>query len=123
MKFLLDTHALLWWWKDQLSEQAKDALSDPSNPVYVSAATIWEMSIKAAAGKLRIDVDLLETCAEDDFTELEITFADATLAGSLPRHHGDPFDRMLVAQAMNSSMVLVTRDRALVDYGVPILWA
>lgn len=123
MNFLLDTHALLWWWEDQLSEQASDALGDPSNRVYVSAATIWEVSIKVATGKLRVDGDLWERCAEEDFTELEISFADATLAGSLPRHHNDPFDRMLVAQAMNNSLVLVTRDQALGNYGVPILWA
>lgn len=123
MKFLLDTHALLWWWEDQLSEQARNSIVDPSNLVYVSAATIWEVSIKAAAGKLRVDDDLRKRCAAEDFTELDISFADATLAGSLPRHHGDPFDRMLVAQAMNNSLVLVTRDRTLEPYGIPILWA
>lgn len=121
MNLLLDTHVLLWWSEERrISPEAFGAISDPDNIVYVSAASIWEISIKGARGKLRVD-DAIFDVRNDDFEPLPITHADARLAGSLPDHHRDPFDRMLVAQALAHDLVLVTRDSQMGLYGPNIL--
>ena len=123
MNLLLDTHTLLWWSENQkLSSEAAAAIADPDNMAYVSAASIWEISIKQARGKLRVDEAIYEMCNED-FEPLPISHADARLAGSLPYHHRDPFDRMLVAQALARDLLLVTRDSQIEPYGVKILVA
>ena len=90
--------------------------------MWVSAASGWEVAIKAALGRLRIDEPFAVTVAADDFTELPVTLAHAARLQALPSHHADPFDRMLVAQAMVEGATLVTRDSALGAYGVPVLW-
>ena len=121
MNLLLDTHTVLWWFNgERLAERAADAIADPGNLVYVSAASIWEMSIKQGIGKLTIRGDIDAAIAED-FEPLPITFSDARAAGSLPQYHRDPFDRMLVVQAMARDLTLVSRDSALVRYGVAVL--
>lgn len=123
MNLLLDTHVLLWWSEERrMSPEAFAAIADPDNIVYVSAASIWEISIKRASGKLRVDDAIFEVSA-DDFEPLPITNDDARLAGSLPHHHRDPFDRMLVAQALAHDLVLVTRDSQMELYGANILLA
>lgn len=123
MNLLLDTHVLLWWVSgDQLDPEASTQIADPANLVCVSAASVWEMSIKQTLGKLRFDGDI-DTILSEDFEPVPITFDDARLAGSLPEHHRDPFDRMLVAQAQARELVLVSRDLALEPYDVQILWA
>ena len=110
MNLLLDTHALLWWvGGESLSPEAATAIADPENLVCVSAASVWEISIKQAIGKLRVEGDLDAILAED-FEPVPITLDDARRAGSLPDHHRDPFDRMLVAQALSRELVLVSRD-------------
>lgn len=121
MNLLLDTHVLLWWSEERrISPEAFAAIADPDNIVYVSAVSIWEISIKSARGKLKVD-DAIFDVRNDDFEPLPITHADARLAGSLPDHHRDPFDRMLVAQALAHDLVLVTRDPEIQLYGVNIL--
>ena len=123
MNLLLDTHTLLWWvGAESLAAEAMAAIADPENLVCVSAASIWEISIKQALGKLTVAGEL-ETAVADDFEPIPITFDDARRAGALPRHHRDPFDRMLVAQAQARELVLVSRDPALDCYDVPILSA
>ena len=123
MNLLLDTHTLLWWCENQkLSTEAAAAIADPDNLAYVSAASIWEISIKQARGKLRVDEAIYDICSED-FESLPITHTDARLAGSLPNHHRDPFDRMLIAQALARDLLLVTRDSQMGSYGVNILTA
>jgi PIN domain nuclease of toxin-antitoxin system len=121
---LLDTHALLWSVGDEerLSSAAHDVLSAGVVPAYVSAASIWEVAIKRASGKLRVPDDFLEKVAAARFAELRVTFEHAILAGALPPHHGDPFDRMIVAQAQSEGLTIVTRDERISAYGVPILW-
>jgi len=89
--------------------------------VVVSAVSVWEISIKQASGKLSFRHDILEVLARAGFDSLDITPHHADLAGSLPQHHADPFDRLLVAQAQIEGLVLVTQDRQLLPYGVPIL--
>ncbi|MDR4496286.1 MAG: type II toxin-antitoxin system VapC family toxin [Nitrospirales bacterium] len=124
MTLLLDTHVLLWWLENHksLTSAARAAIQDGTNTVYVSAATAWEISIKRALGKLRAPDDLEEALAANRFLPLPIHFPHARLAGRLPRHHEDPFDRMLVAQARQESLTLVTHDVQLAVYEVPILW-
>lgn len=125
MKLLLNTHAFLWWMAgdSSLSSGAADAIADGANSVWVSAASVWEMAIKKALGKLIMPDDLetaLETCG---FRALPITVGHALRAGALPRHHDDPFDRMLIAQAQLEGLTIVTRDDRFLAYGIPLIAA
>lgn len=121
MNLLIDTHVLLWWeWQSHdLSVVARQALSDRRNRFAVSAATIWEVSIKRRTGRLEFEGDLVAACFANAFELLPITAAHAELAGSLPLHHTDPFDRMLIAQAKAEALTLLTQDRKMAMYGVP----
>ena len=125
MRCLLDTHVLLWWLGDDpaLSKPARDAIADGANEVFVSAATIWEIVIKVALNKLTVPADFSQVLAREPFEPLAITGEHAFAVGRLPEHHRDPFDRMLIAQAMVEGMTLVSHDVALKRYGVPVLGA
>jgi PIN domain nuclease of toxin-antitoxin system len=124
MRLLLDTHVFLWWLaNDPVAPEAAEAIADPANDVWVSAATIWEMAIKRAAGRLEFDADPIEEAEATGFSLLDIEARHAARAGGLPPHHRDPFDRMLVAQAQIEQMALVTRDRVAAAYDVAILRA
>lgn len=120
MTLLLDTHVLLWWLADdpRLTPAMREAIADPSTAVVVSAASAWEAAIKAAIGKLRVPDGLREELERQGFDELPVTVEDGLAAGALPRHHSDPFDRMLIAQAARRRFVLVTGDRRFADYDV-----
>jgi len=123
VKLLLDSHSFLWWLAEdpKLSAGARRVVADPAAIVYVSAATIWELSIKADLGKLDLDgVDLVEEVGENDFVELPMTARHALAAAYLPRHHEDPFDRMLIAQAQVEGLTVVSRDPAFRAYEVSI---
>lgn len=125
MKLLLDTHAFLWWLADapDLSPTARAKVSDPKNLVLVSAATIWEIEIKRALGRLEVGAaDMVAEIEANGFGELPIRATHAVAAARLPRHHEDPFDRMLLAQSQVDGLVCVTRDAAFEPYGVPCLW-
>ncbi|WBQ03136.1 type II toxin-antitoxin system VapC family toxin [Kribbella sp. CA-293567] len=123
-RLLLDTHVLLWWMLDgpELADELKDRI-DTELQVYVSAATIWEISIKAAAGKLDLPPNFLELVERTGVGELPIRSAHADLAGRLPLLHRDPFDRMLIAQALTERLTLVTRNATIHQYDVPVLKA
>jgi PIN domain nuclease of toxin-antitoxin system len=122
VRLLLDTHALLWWLADEgLSAQARDAIADPANLVAVSAASAWEISIKKALGKLAAPDDLAPQVQAGGFVALPISIAHAVAAGTLDRHHEDPFDRMLIAQAFAEGLTIVTRDKRFQDYGVALI--
>jgi PIN domain nuclease of toxin-antitoxin system len=124
VKLLLDSHAYLWWLAEdsKLSVGARQAVADPSSIVHVSAATVWELSIKASLGRLDLDgANLLEEIEENDFVELPMTARHSLAAAALPCHHDDPFDRMLIAQAQIESLTIVTPDPAFRAYGVGIL--
>ena len=125
MRLLLDTHALLWWLADsvELSAEAREQIADGANEVVVSAASAWEMAIKQATGKLRVPDDLASTVEASFLVQLPITFEHSFRAGSLPPHHQDPFDRMLIAQALVEGLTIVTRDPRFEPYGVPLLAA
>lgn len=88
----------------------------------VSAASAWEAATKAGMGKLTLDVPFERVAEVNGFDKLPITFAHAAAVATLPEHHRDPFDRMLVAQARSEGLTLVTHDRAIEPYGIPILW-
>jgi PIN domain nuclease of toxin-antitoxin system len=126
MILLVDAHALLWALAagtSALSRTGRAALEDPENDVLVSAATVWEIAIKAEAGRLEAPDELLETIEATLFDVLPISGADAVAAARLPRLHADPFDRILVAQARRLDAFIVTRDRAIADSGVRVLTA
>ena len=120
MTLLLDTHVLLWWLTgdDRLTPTMRDAIAEPTTPVVVSAASAWEMAIKVGLGKLTIPGDLAGELGRQGFDELPVTVEDGVAAGALPRHHADPFDRMLIAQAARRQFVLVTADRRFTGYDV-----
>ena len=121
MKLILDTHVLLWWLDDPklLSKDAQQALTDPSNDVFVSSAVLWEIAIKHGLGKLSVSASVVAAAlATTGFKPLAITFAHAIAAGGLPLHHRDPFDRMLIAQTIEESSCLVTRDASISRYSV-----
>ncbi len=122
MRLLLDTHVLLWWLADEgLSSQVRDTIADPANLAVVSAASAWEISIKKALGKLTAPDDLEHQVQAGGFLALPISIAHGIAAGQLTRHHEDPFDRMLIAQAFAEGLTIVTRDKRFNDYGVALL--
>ena len=125
MILLLDAHAILWAVSEpkSLAVDARSAIESAANDVVVSAGSIWELEIKQALGKIKIENDLLEELERVGFDVLAITAADATSAARLPLHHRDPFDRMLIAQARRLGAVVVTRDAMFDRYEVDILTA
>ena len=128
MRLLLDTHALIWWLAaDQaLSSTAREAIADPSNDVFVSAASAWEIATKHRIGKLPeaglLAADVAGFVSEQGFVELPVVIRHGQLAGSLPGIHKDPFDRILIAQAILADMQIVSRDEILSAYGIARLW-
>jgi PIN domain nuclease of toxin-antitoxin system len=120
--FLLDSRVLLWF-DGEPERLAKAPLQRllPQSSVYVSAATAWELGIKLASNKLDLRIPISKMAPAYGFNELLITFQHVELAAGLPYHHRDPFDRLLVAQALSEGLTLVTSDKRLADYGIPIL--
>jgi PIN domain nuclease of toxin-antitoxin system len=124
VELLLDSHVALWWLVDErMSDEAMDAIADPGNVIRVSAASIWELNSKRALGKLAFDADLVAEVRNEGFDELPLRWAHAERSLTLPGHHRDPFDRMLIAQALVEGLTLVSRDRAFAAYDVPLLRA
>ena len=128
MRLLLDTHTLLWWLAGDasLSATAKAAIADDGNQVFVSAASTWEIATKHRIGKLpgvaAIVGNLDTAIAEQGFTGLAVSLRHGQQAGALPGPHRDPFDRMLIAQAIAEAMVLVSNERVFDDYGAGRMW-
>jgi len=121
---LLDTHALIWSVEDspRLSKKARSIIVDARNIVLASAASAWEISIKKAIGRLSAPDDLEETVEAAGFRKRSITFADARRVTTLPPHHHDPFDRMLVAQALEDGVPIVSRDPQIACYAIQVIW-
>lgn len=129
MRLLLDTHAFLWWvFADpKLSRAARTAISDDAqNSVFVSAASAWEIATKYRIGKLAdarvVAEDVSGAIAAEGFSPLAVTVLHAERAGGLVGHHRDPFDRMLIAQALSEDLVLLSNEKAFETYGVKRLW-
>jgi PIN domain nuclease of toxin-antitoxin system len=120
--YLLDTHVLLWLNTDlKRIPRSVIATLDAADLIYYSAASAWELSIKQSLGKIRLSRRISESTAQSGFEELPVTTGYAEISAGLPLHHRDPFDRMLVAQAVSENLVLVTADRRLSAYEVKIL--
>ena len=128
MRVLLDTHTLMWWMKDDdaLSATAYRVIADEANEIVVSAASAWEIATKYRLGKLpeaeAVATDIAGCIAEEGFEALSISVADAERAGRLPGHHRDPFDRLLIAQALRHDLPIVSVDAEFDSYGVNRLW-
>lgn len=124
-RLLLDTHAFLWWLSDDpaLGAVARQMIGEPRNQVLVSAASIWEISIKQAKGMLEAPEDLEVLVEDEGFTKLPISLFHGQQAGKLPEIHRDPFDRMLIAQAQAEGLELVTADGIIPQYGVRVVSA
>ena len=123
MKLILDTHAILWWQRDdrRLSRAARNAIAE-ADLVWVSAVSGWEVTIKMSLGRLRLDEPFRVLLAADDFMELPMTLAHSEALAALPPHHSDPFDRALIAQARVEGATIVSHDRTFDKYGVPMIW-
>lgn len=123
MRLLLDTQVLIWTLRNpkRLSEQARNAITAGENRVFVSVASPWEMAIKTALGNLTPPDDLEAQLEDKSFELLPIALRHTRAVASLPRHHGDPFDRMLIAQAQVDGMTLITSDRQIKRYQVTLM--
>lgn len=125
---MLDTHALLWWLtkSPSLTVSARSLLIDQDNAVLVSAASMWEIATKVRLGKLDVAVEVVEDFLSyldrEGFETISVTAAHGIRAGLLPGPHKDPFDRMLIAQALAENLPIISNDRALDGYGVRRLW-
>lgn len=124
MRVLVDTHIVLWWLIDsrKLPEDAERIIKDKDNAIFVSAASIWEIAVKATLGQIEVDPFAIEAAIEPSgFVELPITGKHAAQLSKLPLHHRDPFDRILVAQSLLEPMRLLTGDQVLAQYGEMVL--
>ena len=121
--YLLDTHVLLWWIMDdiRLPERVRSILKNPEHQIWVSSCSIWEIFIKKNRGKLKVRDDIESFIEAEGFKQLDISLRHAQLAGSLPRHHEDPFDRMLIAQASLEKLKLITGDAHFKPYEAPMV--
>jgi PIN domain nuclease of toxin-antitoxin system len=124
VKLLLDTHAALWWLADdaRMGTNAARGLADERNQVLLSAAVIWEVAVKRSLGKLDAPEDLAPTLLGAGALPLPVSLEHAAAVEHLPWHHRDPFDRLLVAQALAEGAAIVSRDEPLAGYGVPLVW-
>lgn len=122
MNVILDTHIVLWWLADspKLSEKARAVIIDADNLIFVSVATVWEIAIKKALGKLHVPDDLSNALQVNRFAPISITLEHAELAGGLPRHHEDPFDRMIIAQSKIENLTVLSQDKYFCHYEVDL---
>jgi PIN domain nuclease of toxin-antitoxin system len=120
---LIDTHVLLWWLVDDpsLSRDARKAIGDVDEAL-ISSASVWEIAIKRSLGKLAAPDDLLDVIGSEGFSWLPVTAEHAWEVTTLPPHHGDPFDRLLIAQARVEDVAIVTADRRFDLYAVGVRW-
>src|SRR5579863_3939123 len=119
MRILLDTHVVLWWLNDDpsLGTKARCLIGDPANTIFLSSVSTWEIWLKKSLGKLVLPDDFEAWLAKEEFEPLPLTAAHTRLVAELPWHHRDPFDRMLIAQAVVADLILLTSDERLSAYG------
>jgi PIN domain nuclease of toxin-antitoxin system len=125
LRLLIDSNAFIWAYVDpaELSATARQAIQDSANDRFISVASLWEITIKLSTGKLSMANDLADAIRDLALTVLPISLGQIRGIRSLPSHHRDPFDRMLIAQAIEEGLTIVTRDRIFQAYGVPVLTA
>ena len=128
MRVLIDMHVFLWWVEGdrRLPTKARTALADPDNECLFSLASVWELAIKSALGKIKLALPVrryvVENAAANGFRTLDIGLAHLGRVESLAKHHGDPFDRLLIAQSLEESLPIVTADPIFRKYGVRRIW-
>jgi PIN domain nuclease of toxin-antitoxin system len=121
MKFLLDTHALLWWLADddQLGGKAREVVADPANDILISMVSLWEIAVKVRIGKLQADIEeIMSAVQREGFTMLDVGMAHLLALAGLPMHHRDPFDHLLIAQAITEDATFMSEDRNAARYPV-----
>jgi PIN domain nuclease of toxin-antitoxin system len=120
LKVLLDTHVLVWWLTDarQLVAEARSVIGSPTNVVFVSAVSVWELRIKETLGKVRLPLNFAAVLERQPFEQLSVTVTHAHALAQLPMHHRDPFDRMLIAQARSDGLTLLSHDQVVGEYEV-----
>jgi PIN domain nuclease of toxin-antitoxin system len=121
MKFLLDTHALLWWLADddQLGGAAREVVADPANDILISMVSLWEIVVKVRIGELQADIEeIMSAVQREGFTVLDVGMAHLVALAGLPMHHRDPFDHVLIAQAMTEDATFMSEDRNTARYPV-----
>lgn len=128
MQLLLDTHAFLWFiaGDDQLSSTSRQLIEDTENDIYISVASLWEIAIKVSISKLSLNASYDELIPaqiiSNSFDLLPIKFPALTLVSQLPFHHRDPFDRLIIAQAISNDFPIISKDHAFSDYPVELIW-
>jgi PIN domain nuclease of toxin-antitoxin system len=125
MRLLLDSHVLVWWslYPGRLRASTREAIASSDNDVFLSAASVWELNLKIARQKLALPPNFAARLIADGFEQLDITVDHAMRTAALPALHGDPFDRLLIAQTLTEGLMLVTSDREICRYDVPVLEA
>jgi PIN domain nuclease of toxin-antitoxin system len=125
MSYLLDTHTFIWWIEDNLSlsYQSKQIISNPNNLIFVSAVNTWEITIKKSLGKLNVPGNLEEIILQCGFDILPITIKHTLSIEHLDKYHDDPFDRLLISQAIIENLTIITRDEKIIKYKVPYILA
>jgi PIN domain nuclease of toxin-antitoxin system len=124
VKLLLDTHTLLWWLSDdsRLGDHARDLIGDPGNDVMVSVASFWEIVVKVRVKKLEADIGaIVDACIRDGFARLDVVPAHLRTLAALPMHHRDPFDHMLIAQAITEDAALLSQDQHIPRYKLRVI--
>ena len=124
MRLLLDTHALLWWLADdhQLGPQARELIEDPGNDVLISVVSLWEIVVKVRVGKLEADIqEVADSVTREGFALLDINSAHLVTLAQLPMHHRDPFDHLLIAQAIEEDATFISEDRNASRYKVRLI--
>ena len=124
MRLLLDANAFVWWVTDspRLTTTCRDAIVDATNEVVVGVGALWELAIKRSLQRLHFPFDFETVLHDENFQVLPISFAHLRALDGLPRHHRDPFDRLLIAQALTEGVPIATSDRRFVAYGVQVVW-
>ena len=124
MRLLIDSNAFLWWSEalPRLGTAARQAIGDPTNEVVISIAALWEITIKTSLGKLTVPSDIETMVMSQGFSVLPIGFDHLRRVAELPQIHKDPFDRLIIAQALCAGIPIATADRRFAAYGVQIVW-
>lgn len=125
MKYLLDTHVLLWWLVDpkKIRDASRIIIQDKTNEIFISSASFWELAIKKSLGRITLPHNLIEAVALEGFKALPIMPEEGLGIVDLPTHHADPFDRLLIIQAKLNDLILITNDAKIMEYPVVTLKA
>ena len=125
MKYLLDTHIIIWWLIDpkKITPKARNIIADKKQEIFISSVSFWEIAVKQGLGRLTIPTDPIEILTREGFQLLPLTAHEALSVVDLPHIHADPFDRMLIMQSKLNDLVLITRDKKIMEYPVITLTA